>query len=304
MLGVFPKLSISQNLVIDPSFEILDSCPNSIAQTDRLTHWYNPSVTTPDLFSTCSSASIISVPTNYIGHQSPVDGHSYICLALLFGTSTTNREYLTTRLNSPLTKDSIYCVSFYVSATDSNLTFTDQIGVNFSVDSVYQNVNAVLDCTIHISNQAGFIDNTSQWVRVEGYYVAKGAEEFLTIGNFVDPQDANWYGVNNAAAMYVDNVSVTPCSIPPDTVATTNYISVYPNPSRSVVSLDYGVISDKQGRFEMYDYAGKLAFKLDDLKGKYENTFALPQLSSGIYLWRFWVGDAIIETGKLVILKE
>lgn len=302
---IAPSIVKSQNLVPNPSFEVMDSCPDNQNQVTRLKHWYKFLMDSPDLMSACSINASVSVPSNVFGYQQAYSDSSYIVI----GTGNKNsiccgREYVSVKLLEALERDSFYCVGMHISVADVSELFNNGLGVVFDSDSIYYNQSDYPIWTPSVRFSA-MINDTANWVYIESLYQAQGGEQFMSIGNFLDGNTISWVGdTTSVSILYIDDVSVSHCSIPPDTVATTNYISVYPNPSRSVVSLDYGVISDKQGRFEMYDYAGKLAFELDDLRGKYENTFALPQLSSGIYLWRFWVGDAIIETWKLVILKE
>src|SRR5690554_2353705 len=118
--------SYSQNLVNNPSFEEIKSCPE---------YWFDFSTVidcfvvhpSPDIFNICyNDSSFTGVPYNFFGNQHPRTGNSYIGLG--FGTFYINpndsiiidstyelSEVVGLTLKSSLLSDVKYCVNFYVS---------------------------------------------------------------------------------------------------------------------------------------------------------------------------------------------
>lgn len=302
---IFPRHFFAQNLVPNPSFEELDSCPDNQNQLYKAKYWFNPNqFTSPDLFSSCSTNPDISTPNNLFGYQEPKSDSSCTLIAVLYGSNNFGHEYISIRLTDSLLKDSVYCVSFYISPVSDNSTelFTDGIGAYLSGDSVYQTVNTYLDLPAQIRMLGTIFDDTSSWNKIEGFYVAKGGGKFITIGGFWNISELSWKGnSSDAHIVYVDDVSVTKCAPPPDTTANTNFINVYPNPNTGQFSINFGVMEEQNGQFSLWDSSGRLVYKSANLTGKLERDVHLPQLSSGIYMWRFDVNGEKVDTGKLVI---
>ncbi len=293
----------SQNLVPNPSFEIMSSCPNGINDVDLLDQWFNPTDATPDLYSSCNS-SIVSVPQNFIGYTDAYGDSSYIGIVLLNVLNHEQyREYISVKLISNLEIDSTYCVTAYISTSDSTTAYTDGFGFYFSENLINQNNINRLPYVPQVSNQVGILNDKKSWTRISGYVIG-GGEEYLTIGNFAHPDDVNWSGTvdgSNSAYIYIDSISVSKCTPPPDTTAESNFINVYPNPNTGDFTISYGIFPMNQGQFTVWDYAGRLVYRTDLTEGKFEKQIYLPQVSSGLYVWRFDINGRKEETGKLVI---
>ncbi len=121
-------------------------------------------------------------------------------------------------------KDSIYCVSFWLSPTakasfPANIVAVNEVGANFSDTMPYSTTAYHLTLPYHVMNDtANHLDDTSQWYKIIGQYVAKGGEEWMTIGTFYNsvfpaysvippavynPNAGGWTGY-----FYLDDVSV------------------------------------------------------------------------------------------------
>lgn len=202
------------NLVPNPSFEEYDSCPNYQAEIFRASPWFQATQGTCDYFNVCCmippTSDGVGVPSNMMGFQYARTGSAYSGLVLLMFINTTNeiyREYIETKLLSPLISGKTYCVQFYVSRSNTSTIVTDSIGVYFSQDSVIDNTSiTTLVYPNQIENPTGnYLSDTVAWMEVSGQFIAAGGENFMTIGNFNgnNPADFAYY--------YLDDVSVYSC---------------------------------------------------------------------------------------------
>jgi hypothetical protein len=131
-----PNEIFAQNLVLNPSFEHVDSCFTHCESTpsfglDYLPYWDN--VSTADLMASCNEIEgdfdynciYNSAPLNWQGYQFPRTGQNYI--GYYFGVKPFNssnfsnnlRDYPVGRFSKPLEKDKMYCLSFFVSQASS-----------------------------------------------------------------------------------------------------------------------------------------------------------------------------------------
>lgn len=85
MSGVFIYNSVSQNLILNPSFELIDSCPNSDSQLSWAIGWYYVPTfeiieNTPDLIASCAAQfpfPEVSPFDNWTGNQLSYNGLNY-----------------------------------------------------------------------------------------------------------------------------------------------------------------------------------------------------------------------------------
>ncbi|MEA3494442.1 MAG: hypothetical protein U9R42_00210, partial [Bacteroidota bacterium] len=117
----------SQNLVPNPSFEECYSMPTHFLLINNIhkiiKRWNCPVSATPDYFNSRAYRTV-SVPNNFIGSQEAKTGNAYVGLILMYANGS---EYLQARLKSPLKKDSIYCLSLYISLAEKSSHFVDQV---------------------------------------------------------------------------------------------------------------------------------------------------------------------------------
>lgn len=209
------------NLVPNPGFDTIVSCPNNAGQVYKAPPWTDPTNATSDLINTCGSGNYCEAPNNDYGWQFPYNGDGFVGIATYTDSvcCANSREYIEAPLLSPLQAGKTYCVSFWVSWGDSSQYAIDGMGAYFS-----QNYISCSGCRFpynpQVQNPAGHILNDgSQWEVIQGYFVAQGGEAYITIGNFksdgasnvqlVDP--THYYIVSY---YFVDNISVyevAPC---------------------------------------------------------------------------------------------
>lgn len=300
-----PDLTLSQNLVPNSSFEIIDSCPDNSNQTNRLHNWYKFINDSPDLFSECSVTSIVGVPQNTGGYQEAHSDSSYVGLGMGYYASICCREYISIKLTDSLLADSTYCLNLYVASCDECTGYNNALGAVFSRDSLYFNSASGYPNWQPSIKFHEIISDTTNWKLISGHFKAEGGEQYMSLGSFTPDNEIQWYGdLDDGSYIYIDDVSVTKCTLPPeqpDTTSNINFIKVYPNPNTGQFTINFGVMEKQNGQYSLWDSSGRLVYQTTNLTGKFERDIHLPQLSSGIYLWRFDVNGGKVDIGKLVI---
>lgn len=204
------------NLVVNPSFEIYDTCPSTVDQITFAQGWFQPNTLygSTDYFNSCSSNWITSVPSNITGYQPARSGQAYAAAGIVIQVSWNyGREYLEGSLSQPLDSNRKYCTSIYTSLTN-NSELSTEIGIKFTPDSLlyagpsYQTLNVVPQIVI---TDIIALEDTVGWVLSHKIYTSVGGERFLTFGNFWN-QPALLYdcfGPNCGVAYYCfDDISV------------------------------------------------------------------------------------------------
>ena len=113
----------------------------------------------------------------------PKEGISYAQLNLLLGQNGfLERGFISQKLQAPLLAGETYTIEFYVRTWKWSMKLCSNLGVYFTADSLdyfafKQNL------TPHF--EMGYLHNdTTQWTRILGTYVANGTELFFNMGNF------------------------------------------------------------------------------------------------------------------------
>jgi hypothetical protein len=225
----------AQNLVPNPSFEIISAPPDTVYAGDcylytggfnigQVPPWNSAtSGGSPDPFNVCSHPiSSASVPLNGYGFQIPHSGLGYGAEAFYDhnGAHVVYREYITVKLDTPLVNQEHYCSSFYVSLANTCNYASNNVGMYFSNTSI--NVLMTWGSLNFIPqiNYTGIITDTTNWTLIYGEYTAHGGERYITIGNFytdsltdtVSTYNGGVGGVSDAAYYFIDDVNVHCCS--------------------------------------------------------------------------------------------
>lgn len=238
LMGVYlllPPLR-AQNLVLNPSFETISSCPQGPSQFSFAVNWSEPFIisttdtcSTTDLYNSCSFIGM-GVPNNILGNEPARTGNGYagiityegfglIGCGSLFGTGW--REYVQAELSSPMTAGQQYCISFHVSLADNVKWATGDFGLYLSPTKL------AIPCTSVGSSSAlqplgynpqlqwtgGPITNRNGWTRLQWSYTALGGERYLVFGNFKGDANTTFVCVDSAAFnpyayYYIDDVEV------------------------------------------------------------------------------------------------
>lgn len=201
ILGAFLFLTITttwaqvENMVLNPSFEEYEDCPQSYTFMDKthrlIPHWTYPSFTTPDYFNKCSSGEV-KVPSNFAGHSQPKSGDGYMG-SILSGTDRDFREYFQGTLKEPMEEGQRYCVSFWYKLASGSKFAVDQLSVYFVNNEVANSNKTYLGYNAQLNNQEGlFLDNTEEWIQFCQVYKADGGESFFLVGNFKNYNNTNY----------------------------------------------------------------------------------------------------------------
>src|SRR5579872_2271209 len=190
---------IGQNLISNPGFETITSCPTGMSQITLFPSWGNGSNTnygTPDPYysnGVCNYAPSF----NGNGTQGPHSGNGFAgiyCFEKSGGTFIDKIEYLVTPLNAPMTVGTCYTISFYVS-TDAGFASArysiDQIGVYLSTSAPpctntaapCNAASTVMPVTPQLVTPVGVFPNKT-WQQFSFTYTPTSAFQYITIGNF------------------------------------------------------------------------------------------------------------------------
>jgi len=210
ILLCLPIIGFGQNLVTNGDFEQYSNLPTEGGQLMNCDGWNNvnlipgvffvnePAKASPDYFHLQSlSSSGIGLPDNNFAFVNPYSGNAIVGFAT-YGTTTppgfpansfwfmaNYREYISSKLNTPLQVGETYNLSFYLSNGESDHNFgasSDRIGVYFSTDSLSQDSAEV----INVSPQLEILNEVwdTSWQQYSFSFIADQEYEFITIGNF------------------------------------------------------------------------------------------------------------------------
>ncbi|WP_298473035.1 OmpA family protein [uncultured Maribacter sp.] len=212
----------SQNLVKNPSFESFEDCPKELGNvTTDVKYWSRATQGTSDYFNECSYK--MGVPDNFNGTQSAAFGKGYAGMYLL--APNNYREYLQGELNQTLEKGKRYGVTFYISLSEKSMLAIQELGILFSEKHIDVKSTKVIGGERFINGKLlnmytyekihdpKFYTDKEGWAQVYVEIIAKGQENFLTIGNFKDDattKTKKTKGVKSASYYYLDMVSVIP----------------------------------------------------------------------------------------------
>lgn len=228
-----PAILLSQNLVPNGSFELHQGIPKYPSQITKAIGWFRPSVGTPDYFNACAGKRPIGVPYNFIGYQKPRTGNGYAGFYLYESADPDGyREYVSTKLKSTLVRGKPYQVKFYVCLANHSEMAVSNIEVLFTRDKLNIPTSERIHKKPQLKYPGDIITDTANWVEISWNYVAKGNEQYITIGNFEKADKCNLKtliyglakGISLNAYYYIDDVCVeeiinnNPCKCEQDTV--------------------------------------------------------------------------------------
>lgn len=300
--------SFSQNLVPNPSFELLDTCPYNQGQIYFAPTWYQPvhdgsgnvnTYSSSDYYNACSG--LMGVPNNVGGFQYARTGNAYA--GIFFYANNATREYLETKLLDTMIAGKKYCVEFYVSLANICTVATDDLHIYFSIDSLLDSSGTLqnIPVTPSFSNLNGnFITDTMNWILVSGEYIAAGGEKFMTIGNFFDNANTDTVGNGTSTYYYIDDISVIDCGwVGLAELSLSSNITIFPNPSIGIFHVNIKNISE----YEVIVYT-LLGEKIDIIATKSTTGLIIDLNNSdeGAYFLRIKSGSTIFHK-KIIIVK-
>lgn len=200
-----PKDSIRKNLVPNPSFEEINSCPEDYGAIEEAEGWTALNFT-PDLFSICTKKAAISVPVNFFGKQKAATGNSYAGLLMYHERSPL--EVISCRLSEPVKKGERYLVSFKASLAEEYSNYTsNNLCILFTNDPT-----EVLNSKKSHLRYIKLLNNSRDWVTIADTIVADDNYNFLVLGNLYGKDNTLVKKIQNgaypAAYYYIDDIEV------------------------------------------------------------------------------------------------
>jgi len=214
------------NMVSNGSFESIISCPMGSSQIHLAVGWNTLLAGgggTPELFHVCcTDPYICGVPLNYgnYGFQHPKTGVAYAGIDVAHGGFPNNsREYIQSRLTKNLSQNHPYCVKFNANLLNISAAYITTLGAYFDDGSIYTvNLHGLANAIPQVYNSSIPLNDTINWMRIEGVFIANGTEEYISIGNFF-PDSLSCIGFFGsptkwASYYYIDDVSVIDANLP------------------------------------------------------------------------------------------
>ncbi len=262
VLFFISSITIAQNLVINPSFDVFITCPGfGQYGSNYIANWDKPTVGSSDYYN-------FNCPGIQPTVQSPRTGEGYSGI-IGYNYGTEYREYITGTFNSPLVAGTIYDVEFYVSLNNGYIQAIEELGAYISTTAPGFFTNALhINVIPQVENISGALNDTVNWKRVNGPYLATGGELYITIGNFHDdttttitqPGTSGSFG----AYYFIDDVSVIADST---TSLQQLEATVQPNVyySNGLLEIRYPVGSQEYAeRLTAYDLTGRKVLEVPD----------------------------------------
>jgi hypothetical protein len=305
-------ISFSQNLVNNWSFEDTVACPDNITQIDRAVGWMSFKFT-PDYFNACAPSTNIvpvSAPHNIWGDQLAHTGNAYAGF-IAYKTGAANaREFIATQLNQPLVSGQKYFLSFWVSSAFGYMNSQDyphlacnNLGAKFT-KVAYSSANPMsVNNFAHIVD-TNIINDTINWIKISGSFIADSIYSYLVIGNFFDDSNTSWMSIGTAlpndAYYYLDDVKLSTDSLFVDGVSeinNSNQIKIFPNPARDWIVLEGKGIKSVEITNALGSAIGSYPTSAFTLR----HTINLSSLSSGIYFLKINMIDERFQIKKIII---
>ncbi len=263
----------AQNLVPNPGFEIIKSCPADYGMAEYATGWGNFSAS-PDLFNKCTNGNT-GIPENLFGTEPAASGKAYAGLVVYHYEAA--NEIIGAKLLEPLQAGARYEVSFKISLGEKYSKYASNgLGVLFTDDpaSTFDSQKA------HLKIEE-IIRQTEGWVTMKRVFTADKMYTHIAIGNFFNRQNTKIELINadaniDAAYYYIDDISViktdkqeTPTELTTEvttTVEEKTYIRIYGK------VMDQETKKPLKGQIKMT--AGQNAYQSyensDELNGEYQ----------------------------------
>ncbi len=243
----FPFFCFTQNLVINPSLEQYSECPNNVSQINYAVSWsagcdYN---TSSEYYNRCTLNDnpldpFIAYPLNNIKFNTGngCAGFLTYCTSNAGVTMSEVREVITGKFKTKLALNKCYSASFYIrflgyysycfSNNVNYLNFaSNKVGAFITGDSIiYPTAGYTNIYQLHpqINYSGPVLNDTTNWVKIKGDFIAQGNEQFIHIASFVPDDSVTLYMLPNLISQIdssfilsyylIDDVAVYPCDAP------------------------------------------------------------------------------------------
>jgi len=228
------------NLVHNPSLEDRWQCPNNLDQIYYAKYWspidsisfvvsgdtFGNGNCTPEYCNVCNVGGAASAPSNARFFHYPRTGDGMAQIMTYVNDTESflqyRRDYLQGRLKTTLHSGTEYCVTFYTTLEQGSGFAINNIGAYLDDGTIDTTMNCGLPQTTHIPQiySTAIINDTLNWVKIQGTFTANGSEKFITIGNFTDDAHTDtifhlssfadfltWYLVDDVSVIPIDAVA-------------------------------------------------------------------------------------------------
>jgi hypothetical protein len=309
LIFLFCSYSYGQNLVVNPSFEDHDTCPDYLSQLSRATDWYSIRMT-PDYYNVCAPNLSSKVPSNWFGNAKPASGNAYAGIGSSWaGNSYVFPECVGSKLKTPLEKGKKYFVSFKVFLSQKGNPYqwcgVNKLGALFSTVLYSEKKPApICNCAQVYTNN--IITDTSNWTRIKGFFIADSNYTYVGIGRFFDypsTSSIQLAGTQCNAYYFLDDICVSTDSVFASKFAWPNNegyseekeVLIYPNPFN--IKLTVKTKNCNQTEIVLYDVLSR-----EFIRQTFTDSTELytEHLSKGVYLYSVQNSNEVIKTGKLI----
>jgi hypothetical protein len=291
-LGMGWGWAFAQNLVPNPSFEDTVMCPTAGGQVAFAEHWevYR---STPDYFNSCASVWQFSVPGNTVGFQEAATGMAYMGGCTY--ADILYREFFGVQLSTPLTANSVYYYEFKIVSSrrfNYGKVANNKLGIKFLNQPYTFDNPEPINGSQSFSNT--IIQDTLNWIRVSGHFVADSNYTHISLGNHFDDNNTDTIQVVHnglIAYYYFDDVCISTDSVS----CSESFVTAIEQHSLSPdVSMYNSILLIKKGYYainqlSIIDTMGKLVYQ--STKPPNEIDLSNLNLNNSMYY-------AIIETAK------
>jgi hypothetical protein len=298
------------NLVPNPSFEERTGCPQGFPDLDgKLNEWMSFRGT-PDYFNNCSS---ISGYSSSRGYQEPNKGEGYIGIGTFQKTVANLREHIGIELIQPLDVNQRYYFSCFVVAGYTPLQLniaTNKIGAKLTT-TPYEDP----DMAYSLPNNStfftqGIIEDTINWTKITGSFVADSAYKYLILGSFFDDNniDTSYFPfqvVPQIAYYLFDDICLCIDSVYCQTWTTLqtsqieeNKFVIYPIPATTDLNI---TATQKIERIEIINNLGSII--LTEVPNNLDFSINVQQLEIGMYTARLLINSNYFYSKILIHQK-
>jgi hypothetical protein len=216
-------LAVAQNLVVNGSYEDTVNCttptPNTLV---KAVGWYNPNTATPDVWDCdldrlCGNA-MYPTGSNAPYFQLSHEGDRHAGIYLMMTPRGTTRDYLMTKLISPMLTGAAYEVSLWQVRRRFRYA-VDHIGVWFGQDSLFEATPGWLSVSPQVRLRhpvEPYLVEGHIWQQLVDTFVAAGGERWMVIGNFDPAGTVDYIELSpdgspvSYAYHFIDQVAVVP----------------------------------------------------------------------------------------------
>lgn len=328
LLFFVPLRCEAQNLVPNPSFELVDTCPVFPAVLNynpesRPNDWFSFSGS-PDYFNACEGANAFGgVPQNILTFQHAQDGQAYS--GMLAWLPQDHREMIGAELIEPLIIGQTYYGSFWANAAygGNGTVFAagacNHMGMLLTMEPYYWTpTQPVFPPEFGLRNYAqiksdSVISDTVSWTLISGSFVADSAYRYVVIGNHFDNANTTarairlvdtvqiWVDTTQAYVM-VDNICLTTdhngCRTSTEIITRSDpAFNLWPDPCSAEFSLRWNGIQQK--KVYVVDQLGRTVFQCRVMGGS-GITIPVNDWAGGLYIVQV-IGEGMKYSRKFIV---